>query len=68
MKLNGDKWHLMVFGNKSNDALLNITRITIKEDAEEKLLGVLLDIKICFKRQVKSICKKAGQKLLILMN
>ena len=59
MKLIGDKCHLMVFGDKSNDV------ITIKESTEEKLLGVILDKNLCFKQQVKSICKKAGQKLVI---
>ena len=65
MKLNGDKCHLMVFGDKSNDVTLNIGSITIKESTEEKLLGVILDKNLCCKQQVKSICKKAAQKLLI---
>ena len=63
MKLNEDKCHLMVFGDKSNDVSLNIGRITIKESTEEKLLGVILDKKLCFKQQIKSTGKKAGQKL-----
>ena len=63
-EVEGDKCHLMVFGDKSNDVTLNIGSITIKESTEEKLLGVILDDKnLCFKQQVKSICKKAGQKL-----
>ena len=65
MKLNGDKCHQMVIGDKSNDMTLNIGSITIKESTEEKLLGVILDKNLCFKQQVKSICKKAGQKLVI---
>ena len=63
MKLNGDKCHLMVFGDKSNDVTLNIGSITIKESTEEKLLGVILDKNLCIKQKVKSVCKKAGQKL-----
>ena len=63
MKLNEDKCHLMVFGDKSNDVSVNIGRITIKESTEEKLLRVILDKKLCFKQQIKSMCKKAGQKL-----
>ena len=62
MKLNEDKCHLMIFGENSNEISLNIGRVTIKESMEEKLLGVILE-KICFKQQVRSICKKAGQKL-----
>ena len=61
----GDKCHLMVFGDKSNDVTLNIGSITIKESTEEKLLGVILDKNLCFKQHVKSICKKTGQKLVI---
>ena len=53
MKLNGDKCHLMVFGDKSNDVTLDIGSITIKESTEEKLLGVILDKNLCFKQQVK---------------
>ena len=55
MKLNEDKCHLMVFGDKSNDVSLNIGRITIKESTYEKLVGVILDKKLCFNQQVKSI-------------
>ena len=40
MKLNEDKCHLMVFGDKSNDISLNIGSVRIKESTEEKLLGV----------------------------
>ena len=63
MRLNGDKCHLMVFGDKSNGVTLNIGSITIKKSTEEKLLGVIFDKNLCFKQQVKSICKKASQKL-----
>ena len=63
MKLNEDKSHLMVFGDKSNEIYLNIGRVTTKENTEEKLLGVIFDKKLSFKQQVRSICKKAGQKL-----
>ena len=63
MKLNEDKHHLMVFGDKSNDVSLSIGRITIKESTEKKLLGVILDKRLCFKQQIKFICEKAGQKL-----
>ena len=63
MKLNEDKCHLMVFGDKSNNVSINIGSVTINESTEEKLLGVILDKKLSFKQQVKSLCKKAGQKL-----
>ncbi len=63
MKLNEDKCHLMVFGDKSNNVSINIGSVTINESTEEKLLGVIFDKKLSFKQQVKSLCKKAGQKL-----
>ena len=65
MKLNEDKCHLMVFGDKSNDISLNIGSVRIKESTEEKLLGVTLDKTLCFKQQVRSICKKAGQNYML---
>ena len=43
MKLNEDKSHLMIFGDKSNDISLNIGSVRIKDSKEEKLLGVILD-------------------------
>ena len=45
MKLNEDKCHLMVFGDKGNDVSLNIGGVNIKESNEEKWLGVILDKK-----------------------
>ena len=63
MKLNEEKCHLMVFRNKSNDISLNIGSVRIKESTEEKLLGMILDKTLCFKKQLRSICKKAGKKL-----
>ena len=63
MKLNEDKCHKMIFGDNSKEISLNIRRVTIKESTEEKLLGVIFEKKLCFKQQVRSICKKAGQKL-----
>ena len=37
MKLNEDKCHLMIFGDKSNDISLNIGSVRIKESKEEKV-------------------------------
>ena len=66
MKLNGDKCHLMIFGEKSNDLSIKIGNKTIIESIEERLLGVILDKKLSFKTHVRSLCKKAGQKLYAL--
>ena len=63
MKLNDDKCHLMIFGEKSNDLSIKIGSTTITESREEKLLGVTLDKQLSFKTHVQSLCKKASQKL-----
>ena len=63
MRLNGEKCHLMIFGEKSNNLSIKIGNTTIKESTEEKLLGVTLDKQFSFKTHVQSLCKKASQKL-----
>ena len=63
MKMNGDKSHLHVLGNKSVEAIVNISGYLIKESDKEKLLGVTIDKKLNFNSHVHSLCKKASQKL-----
>ena len=43
MKLNEDKCHLMVFGDKSNNVSIKIGSTKTNESTEEKLLGVICD-------------------------
>ena len=62
MKLNDDKCHLMIFGNKTNDAKVKIGNSEIKESTSEKLLGTTLDKKLSFNKHVGDL-KKANQKL-----
>ena len=63
MKMNGDKSHLLVLGNKSVEGILTVSGYLIKESDEEKLLGVTIVKKLNFKSHVNSLCKKASQKL-----
>ena len=63
MKLNPDKCHLLVFGEKNNDVSVQIGVTTVTESVEEKLLGVTLDKNLDFKNHVSTLCRKAGQKL-----
>ena len=63
MKMNDDKSHLLVLGNKDVEATVNISGSFMKESDEEKLLGVTIDKKLIFKSHVNSLCKKASQKL-----
>ena len=58
MKLNADKCHLMIFGNKTNDAIVKIGNSEIKESISEKLLGITFDKKLSFKEHVEDLRKK----------
>ena len=53
MKMNGDKSHQLMLGNKSIEATVNISGSLIKENDEEKLLGVTVDKKLNFENDVK---------------
>ena len=63
MKLNEEKCHFMIFGNKHKDSVVAIGKSTIKESEYEKLLGVTFDKKLSFTKHVQDLCKKAHQKL-----
>ena len=63
LRLNREKCHFMVFGDKSNDLTLQIETTPIVESREQKLLGITLDKKLAFKTHIESLCKKANQKL-----
>ena len=62
-KLNEDKCHLMIFDEKSNKVSVKIGEANVKERKEEKLLGIIFDQTLSFKQHVKTLCKKASQKL-----
>ena len=63
MKLNEEKCHLLVFGEKDREISINIGPSVIKESNEEKLLGVVIDQKLNFKQHSDMVCRKASQKL-----
>ena len=63
MKLNADKCHLLIFGEKSTDVSVEIGLTSITESTEEKFLGLTLDKKFYFKNHINIFYKKAGQKL-----
>ena len=67
MKLNEDKCHLMIFGAKGNNEIsIKIGEACVKESKEEKLLGITFDRSLSFKQHVRTLCKKAGQKSMLL--
>ena len=63
MKLNADKCHFMIFGEKKDKMKLHVGKAVIEESDEETLLGVILDTKLNFKTHLQTLCKKASQKL-----
>ena len=48
IKLNPDKCHLLIFGEKSTDISVQIDATTMTESVEEKLLAVTLDKNLDF--------------------
>ena len=63
MKLNQEKCHLLVSGNKFENVWAKIGRAKIWESPKQKLLGVVIDRNLNFNDYVSSLCRKAGKKL-----
>ena len=66
MKLNQDKYHLLVSGYKHENIWARIGEVKIWESSKQKLLGVVIDRDLNFNEYVYSLCKKAGRKLSVL--
>ena len=66
MKLNDDKCHLLVSGNKYENVWAQIGKAKIWESKTQKLLGVEIERTLNFDEHVRSLCKKAGRKLSVL--
>ena len=66
MKLNEEKCHSMLYGDKSNDESVNAGPALIKESTEEKVLVVTLHKIHSFETHTQQLCIKANQKLLAL--
>ena len=68
MILNPEKCYLMCIGkNVSDSELLNLNDLNLKNCKEVEILGITLDRNLNFKRHIKNICRKAGQKLSALL-
>ena len=63
MKINPDKFHLLVGGNSDESAKIQIGGESIQESKEEQLLGITFDNQLKFKNQIDQNCKRAGGKL-----
>ena len=60
MILNDDTCHLLIFGNKTNDATVFIGNSEIKGSNSEKLIEIPFDKKLSFKKLVED--QHAGYK------
>ena len=63
MKLNTDKCHLLVSGNRNEHMWAKVGNDKIWESRTVKLLGVTIDNQLKFNEHVLNICKKASRKL-----
>ena len=64
MILNLEKCYFMCIGkNVSDSDLRNLNDLNLKNCKEVETLGNTLDRNLNFKRHIKNICRKAGQKL-----
>ena len=61
MKAKADKCHLLI--TRDTDVTAKIEEFDVKNNREEKLLGVKIDTKLSFENHVSFLCKKASQKL-----
>ena len=61
LKANPEKCHLLV--NTKEKRHLNTREIEISNNKCQKILGIKIDCKLMFDSHVKSVCKKASQKL-----
>lgn len=63
MKLNTDKCHLLMAGNKIEDTWVKIGENKLWETGKVKLLGINIDNQLKFDHHVLNLCAKANQKL-----
>ena len=66
MKLNSDKCHFIVAGNRHEHLWVNVGNSKIWETAPEKILGVTIDFNLKFEEYVLNILASAGKKLTAL--
>ena len=67
MKLNTDKCHLLISGNKNEQMWAKLDRDIVWESNDVKLLGIPLHNNLKFDKHVSNICSKANRKLSALI-
>ena len=64
MKLNTDKYHLLLNSQEPNT--LKIGDLHINNSLSEKLLGITFECKLKLNKHIEDICQKTSQKLIAL--
>ena len=67
MKLNTDKCHLLVAGQKNEHIFAKIGKDLLWESKTECLLGVTIDNQLRFKEHISKLCKVANNKVTALI-
>ena len=63
MKLNSSKCKLMVCGHKFESMICKIENDQVIETHTVRLLGIQIDSELTFNSHMKTLCKKASQKV-----
>ena len=63
LKLNSDKYHLLVSGHHYKEMFINIGNNKIWESTIAKLLEITIDKELIFDKHVHQVCYKANRKL-----
>ena len=64
MILNPNKCHYVCIGKKTESGIFKFENVCLGNSKEEEvILGITIDNKLTFDSHIKSICRKAGQKL-----
>ena len=66
MKLNTDRFHLIVSDYKHEQVWAQVGRDKIWESVDVKLLGVTIDRELQFDKHVSKICSKASRRVTVL--
>ena len=64
LKANPGKFQFMALGANKNDSFnLNVAGNVIPSTSEVKLLGIMIDNELKFKKHINELCRKASYKL-----
>ena len=66
MKLNTDKYHHLISGNKNEQMWAKLDRDIVWESNDVKPLGITLNNNLKFDKHVSNICSKANRKVSVL--